>query len=122
MIVVLKELSFLKKGYVLVRGSTEYDIPTLPSRVGIRDVFYLDSLGKDNGPVAPRKKVRKPSPVSCIYINPFSVSCQDPFGGFAFAGPFPKILFSFFALLTSASIFGLSVGGIASALCGSNLV
>ncbi len=48
----------LKKGYVIVRGSTEYDIPTLPSRVGIRDVFYLDSLGKDNSPVTPSASLR----------------------------------------------------------------
>jgi len=32
-----------------VRGGTGYSIPTLPSRVGMRDVFYLDSLGKRFG-------------------------------------------------------------------------
>ena len=42
-IVVLKVLSFLKKGYVWVRGGTEYSIPDLPSRSGMKDCF-LDTL------------------------------------------------------------------------------
>jgi len=33
----------LKKGYVVVRGGTEYSIPTLPSRVGMKDCC-LDTL------------------------------------------------------------------------------
>lgn len=38
----------LKKGYVVVRGGTEYSIPTLPSRVGMKDccLVTLFSPGK----------------------------------------------------------------------------
>ena len=37
------EVAILKKGYVVVRGGTEYSIPTLPSRVGMKD-YYFDTL------------------------------------------------------------------------------
>ena len=108
-IVVLKVLSFLKKGYVLVRGSTDYDIPTLPSRVGIRDVFYLDSLGRRFGRFS-KKKSEENLTRSCIYIKTVFPSCQPPYLGF------------FAAALTFLSMCGLPVLGIAFALIGSNLL
>ena len=35
-------------------GNTEFNIPSPPSGEGMRDVFYLDSLGKGVSPFAPR--------------------------------------------------------------------
>ena len=41
-VVVLKELTF-EKGLSMSAGNTDYSIPTLPSRVGMKDCF-LDTL------------------------------------------------------------------------------
>ena len=65
----------LKKGYVIVRGGTGYSIPTLPSRVGMKDYYFdtLFSLGKACW------MVRKTSPRPCIYIKGLPSFCQHPY-------------------------------------------
>ena len=64
----------LKKGYVVVRGGTEYSIPTLPSRVGMKDycldtLFSLGEACKDG-----RENPTRP----CIYIKGQPSVCQHP--------------------------------------------
>ena len=64
----------LKKGYVVVRGGTEYSIPTLPSRVGMKDYYFdtLFSLGKACGDG--EEILTRP----CIYIKGLLPICQHP--------------------------------------------
>ena len=59
-----------------MRGGTEYSIPTLPSRVGMRDVFYLDSLGRSVSPVLQDVKGGKPHLVHVFILSDFSPSVK----------------------------------------------
>ena len=72
MIVVLKEFEPFEKGLCNSAGNTDYSIPTLPSRVGMRDCCLdtLFSLGE--ACVKGEETLIR----SCIYIKRSSWFCQ----------------------------------------------